>query len=217
MTSASKPASSASGSVFIVDDDASFLRALSRLLRAAGFTVQTFESAKSFLNRTDPDRPGCVVADLQMPEMNGIELQEALGRTANPLPVVFLTGQGDIPTTVRAMRKGAVDFLTKYAGKEEVLSAVERALGRNVGERAKRERLQMLRERFGALSERESEVLGYVLRGKLNKQIAAELSIHERTVKLHRTNITRKLRVHSVAELTRLAGEAGLLSPGVSA
>jgi two-component system response regulator FixJ len=215
MSSDSKQGSCASGSVFIVDDDASFLRALSRLLRAAGYTVETYESAKSFLERTDPNRPGCVVADLQMPEMNGIELQEALGRTANPLPIVFLSGQGDIPTTVRAMRKGAVDFLTKYARKEDVLSAVERALGRHAGERAKRERLQTLRERFDALSSRESEVLSYVLRGKLNKQIAAELSIHERTVKLHRTSITRKLRVHSVAELTRLAGEAGLFRPGV--
>jgi two-component system response regulator FixJ len=140
-------------------------------------------------------------------------LQEALGRTANPLPFVFLTGQGDIPTTVRAMQKGAVDFLTKSARKEDLLSAVERAIQRNADERENRDRLQTLRERFDALSERESEVLSYVLRGKLNKQIAAELSIHERTVKLHRTNITRKLRVHSVAELTRLAGEAGLFKP----
>lgn len=217
MSSASKQSSCAPGSVFVVDDDASFLRALSRLLRAAGYTVQTFESARSFLARTDADQAGCVVADLQMPGMNGIELQEALGRTANPLPIVFLTGQGDIPTTVRAMRKGAVDFLTKYAPKEEVLSAVERALGRSAGERAKRERLQRLRERFDALSKREWEVLNCVLRGKLNKQIAAELSIHERTVKLHRTSITRKLRVRSVAELTQLAVEAGLFRPGVLA
>jgi FixJ family two-component response regulator len=126
------------------------------------------------------------------------------------MPVIFLTGQGDIPTTVRAMQQGAVDFLTKRAPKEDILAAVERALGRNAGERGKREQLRALRERFDVLSKRELEVLGHVLRGKLNKQIAADLLINERTVKMHRTSITRKLQVYSVAELTRLAVEAGV-------
>lgn len=198
------------GIVFIVDDDPSFLRSMSRLLSAVGYTVRPFESAQSFLNQLTPDVHGCVVADLQMPGMNGLELQDALRRSANPLPVVFLTGQGDIPTTVNAMRRGAEDFLTKRANREEILAAVERAIERDVQERQQRERLQLLQRRFGALSKRELEVLEQVVQGRMNKQIAADLDINERTVKLHRTNITRKLGVQSVAELTRLADGAEL-------
>jgi|SRR5579859_1753886 len=201
---------SRSGTVFIVDDDASFLQSVSRLLRAVGYTVQAFATAQEFLDRLAPEMSGCVVADLQMPGMNGLELQKALSRSANPLPVVFLTGQGDIPTTVIAMRDGAVDFLTKRAPKEELLAAVERAFDREAQERQRRERLGDLRRRFDELSERELEVLAHVVQGKMNKQIAADLNINERTVKLHRTNITRKLGVQSVAELTRLVDEAGL-------
>lgn len=212
MSFASKHCRGGPDCIFIVDDDASFLRSLSRLLRAAGYTIQAFGSALEFLDRADAQMPGCVVADLQMPGLNGLALQEALGRSANPMPVIFLTGQGDIPTTVRAMQQGAVDFLTKRAPKEDLLAAVERALRRNAGEREKREHLRALRDRFDDLSERELEVLGHVLRGKLNKQIAADLRINERTVKLHRTSITRKLQVHSVAELARLAVEAGVFS-----
>lgn len=198
------------GTVYIVDDDASFLRSVSRLLSAVGYTVQTFESAQDFLGRLSPEMSGCVVADLQMPGMNGLELQKALKLSANPLPVIFLTGQGDIPTTVIAMRDGAVDFLVKRAPKEELLAAVGRAIERGLKERQQRERLRALRGRFDQLSQRELEVLERVVRGWMNKQIAAELNIIERTVKLHRTNLTRKLGVQSVAELTRLADEAGL-------
>jgi FixJ family two-component response regulator len=199
-----------SGTVFIVDDDPSFLRSVSRLLGAVGYNVQAFESAHEFLDRLTPEMSGCVVADLQMPGMSGLELQDALGRSVNPMPVIFLTGQGDIPTTVNAMRSGAEDFLTKRARKEELLAAVERAFERDVQERQQRERLRELRRRFDELSKRELEVLGHVVQGKMNKQIAASLNINERTVKLHRTNITRKLGVQSVAELTRLVDEAGL-------
>lgn len=199
-----------SGTVFIVDDDASFLRSATRLLSAVGYTVQAFESAQVFLNRLTPEMSGCVVADLQMPGMNGLELQEALRKSANPLPVIFLTGQGDIPTTVSAMRSGAEDFLTKRARKEELLAAVERAFERDAQERQQREQLRGLRRRFAELSKRELEVLEQVVQGRMNKQIAAALNINERTVKLHRTNLTRKLGVQSVAELTRLVGEAGL-------
>src|SRR5579862_1240152 len=198
------------GTVFIVDDDASFLQSVSRLLRAVGYTVQAFASAQEFMDQFTPEMSGCVVADLQMPGMNGLELQEALKRSANPLPVIFLTGQGDIPVTVSAMRSGAEDFLTKRARKEELLAAVERAFERNAQERQQRERLQGLRRRFDELSQRELEVLAHVVQGRMNKQIAADLNINERTVKLHRTNITRKLAVQSVAELTRLVDEAGL-------
>ena len=199
-----------SGTVFIVDDDMPFLRSMSRLLRAVGYTVEHFSSAQEFLNRLTPELSGCVVSDLQMPEMDGMAFQAALNRTSNPLPVVFLTGQGDIPTTVKAIQGGAEDFLTKLAPKEKLLAAVERALERDARERQQRERQQTLRGQFSILSERELEVLGHVIRGKMNKEIADDLSINLRTVKLHRTNITRKLNVQSVAELTRLADEAGL-------
>jgi FixJ family two-component response regulator len=199
-----------SGTIFIVDDDTSFLQSVARLLRAVGYTVQAFASAQEFLDRLAPEMSGCVVADLQMPGMNGLELQEALRRSANPLPVIFLTGQGDIPATVSAMRSGAEDFLTKRARKEELLTAVERAFDRDAQERQQRERLWDLRRRFDELSKRELEVLEQVVKGGMNKQIAAELNINERTVKLHRTNITRKLGVQSVAELTRLVEEAGV-------
>jgi FixJ family two-component response regulator len=200
--------------VFIVDDDVSFLRSVSRFLRAAGYSVQTFDSAKIILEQLDPGMSGCVLADLQMPGMNGLELQEALAKSANPLPVVFLSAQGDIPTTVRAMQRGAEDFLTKLTPKEKLLDAVRRALARGARERKAREHLRELRGRFDLLTPRELEVLEQVVRGRLNKQIADDLEINERTVKLHRTNLTRKLQVQSVAELTRLVGEAGLFKHG---
>ena len=183
--------------VHIVDDDASFLAAASRLLRASGFAVKTFSSASDFLAQRDADAPGCVVADLQMPEMNGFDLQSALARTHSPLPTLFLTGQGDIPSSVRAMRGGAEDFLEKSAPKEKLVDAVKRALARDEREREERARRRELRARFDALSERELEVLGHVVQGRLNKQIADALGIHERTVKLHRTAITTKLGVPS--------------------
>ncbi len=194
--------------VHVVDDDGSFLIGLSRLLRASGYSVKTFSSGQEFLDQL-ADTPGCVIADLQMPGLNGLDLQEALTRTGSSLPVIFLSGQGDIPTTVRAMRHGAEDFLTKTAPKEEVLEAVGRALARDARQREESARLQALRARLDVLTPREREVLQHVLRGRLNKQIAAELGIHERTVKLHRTAITTKLQVRSVAELTQLVQEAG--------
>ena len=199
-----------SSTVFIVDDDASFLRSVSRFLRAAGYSVQAFESAKKLLDQLAPGMSGCVLADLQMPGLNGLELQEALMKSANPLPVVFLSAQGDIPTTVQAMRGGAEDFLTKLSPKEKLLDAVARALARGAQECKERGRLQELRARFGALTPRELEVLEHVVRGLMNKQIAGTLGINERTVKMHRTNLTRRLQVQSVAELTRLVEEAGL-------
>ena len=196
--------------VQIVDDDRSFLVATSRLLRASGFAVKTFSSAADFLAQHGTDAPGCVLADLQMPGMNGLDLQSALARSPNPLPILFLTGHGDIPSSVRAMRGGAVDFLEKSAPKEKLLDAVRRALARDAQEREQRARRRNLRARFDALTERELEVLSHVVQGRLNKQIAADLGIHERTVKLHRTAITTKLGVASVAELTRLTLEAGI-------
>ena len=200
--------------VHIVDDDASFLTATARLLRASGFAVKTFSSASDFLAQRDTDAPGCVVADLQMPGLNGLDLQSALALTRNPLPLLFLTGHGDIPSTVRAMRGGAEDFLTKRAPKEQLLDAVKRALARDAQAREQRARLRGLRARFDAVTPREREVLAHLLQGQLNKQIAYDLAINERTVKLHRTSFMRKLRVQSVAELTRLVQDAGLLQNG---
>ncbi len=198
-----------SGTVFIVDDDPSFLKSVSRLLRSAGYPVQTFESATAFLAQLGSEMTGCVLADLQMPGLDGLELQAALKKSSNPLPVVFLSAQGDIPTTVKAMRQGAEDFLTKLCSKENLLEAVRRALARGTEE-------QKHRQRFAQLSPRELEVLKHVVRGQLNKQIADDLGINIRTVKLHRTNLTRKLGVQSVAELTRLAEASGWFKPGSS-
>src|SRR5664279_5340896 len=198
--------------VHIVDDDASFLDAVSRLLRASGFLVRVFSSASEFLEQHDNDLPGCVVTDLQMPGLNGLDLQSALMRSGNPLPGLFLTGHGEIAATVSAMRSGAEDFLEKRAPKDLLLEAVGRALARDMRERDARIRQRELRARFAALSEREREVLFHVVQGRLNKQIASDLGIHERTVKLHRTSITTKLGVPSVAALTRLAQEAGIFT-----
>jgi len=198
--------------VHIVDDDASFLAATSRLLRASGFAVKTFASATALLAQREDDAPGCVLADVRMPGMSGLELQSALAQSRNPLPILFLTGHGDIPSSVSAMRDGAEDFLEKRGPKAQLLGAVRRALARDARERESRARQREVRARFDALTPREFEVLGHVVRGKLNKQIAGDLGIHERTVKLHRTAITTKLRVQSVAELTRLTDEAGLFT-----
>jgi FixJ family two-component response regulator len=198
--------------VHVVDDDASFLAATSRLLRASRLQVKTFSSAKEFLTQVALDAPGCVVVDLQMPGMGGLELQAALSRTSKTMPLVFLTGQGDIPASVRAMRGGAEDFLEKRTPKEKLLDAVKRALARNALERENCAKLSELKARFNSLTERELEVLGHVVRGQLNKQIADDLGIHERTVKAHRTAITTKMEVHSVAELTRLTLDAGIFT-----
>jgi FixJ family two-component response regulator len=210
----SKPLPPATGhrpaaTIYVVDDDVSYLRSVSRLLRASGFHVVIHNSPEEFLGELKPDMNGCVISDLRMPGMDGIALQQALQKAGSPLPIIFLSGHGDIPTTVQAMRGGAEDFLTKHTPKEVLLAAVKRALARNETDRAERARLQALRRPFELLTDREREVLRQVVQGKMNKEIAADLGIHERTVKLHRTSITTKLGVHSVAELTRLAQAAG--------
>lgn len=194
--------------VRVVDDDPSFLVAVARLLRAAGYTVRPFESAAEVLAQLG-GTPGCIIADLRMPGMDGLDLQQALLRGPNALPVIFLTGAGDIPTTVRAMRHGAEDFLTKQAPQEDLLAAVDRAIARDARQRAQAAHSRELNARLATLSQRERDVLLHVVRGRLNKQIAADLGIGERTIKLHRTAITTKLQVRSAAELTRLVQDAG--------
>jgi len=197
--------------VRIVDDDASFLTAVARLLRASGFAVKTFASAADFLSMLEPEVPGCVIVDLQMPGLSGLELQEHLAKERYTLPVIFLSGQGDIPSSVQAMRRGAEDFLTKTAPKEELLDAVQRAINRDLRERTGRTRQDALAARFATLSPREREVLQHVLQGKLNKQIAYDLGINERTVKLHRTAVKSKLNVSTTNEMTKVCLEYGYL------
>jgi FixJ family two-component response regulator len=196
--------------VHVVDDDQGFLVALCRFLRAAGFTVVSCDSATSLLALVSGETRGCIVADLQMPGIGGLELQQLLAGRGIALPMVFLTGQGTVPTSVRAMRDGAVDFLEKLAPREELLAAIVRALHKDAEGHAARLLLEERRRRLAALTERELEVLGLVVRGLMNKQIAAQLGIHERTVKLHRTAITSKLGVHPVAQLAIFASEARL-------
>ena len=195
--------------VRIIDDDVSFLTSVARLLSASGFVVKTFTSAVEFLIQPELDVPGCVLVDLQMPGLSGLDLQEALAKAGHVLPVIFISGYGDVPTTVQAMRGGAEDFLTKTAPKEELIEAVKHALTRDADERAKRAKMAALRAAFATLTPRELEVLKHVVRGRLNKEIAYDLGINERTVKLHRTAITTKLEVHSTAELTKLWIEVG--------
>jgi FixJ family two-component response regulator len=198
--------------VHVVDDDVSFLTAISRLLRASGFAVKTFSSAANFLAQLDEEVLGCVVADLRMPGVGGLELQALLAQSSTPLPVLFLTGNADVPSTVSAMRGGAVDFLEKTAPKDTLIAAIHEAIARDAQHRDQCAARLELRARFDALTRRELQVLSHVVQGRLNKQIASDLGIHERTVKLHRTAITTKLRVQSVAELTRLTDEAGILA-----
>lgn len=189
--------------VHVADDDASFARALSRLLTAHGFAVRAFGSGSDLLAQVTPASRGCVVMDLNMPDLDGLEVQGRLAQSGVAMPIVFLTGRGDIPSSVRAMRQGAADFLEKQASETDLVAAVRRALEADAIGSA-------LRARFAHLSERELEVLRHVVRGRMNKQIAADLGIHERTVKLHRSAITTKLGVRSAAELASLARDAGL-------
>jgi two-component system, LuxR family, response regulator FixJ len=200
--------------VFVVDDDASFREAISRLVRAGGYAVQTFGSAWDFMQASRVDGPGCVLLDLSMPGVSGLDLQKALVRSDQPLPIVFLTGKGDIPTSVQAMRAGAEDFLLKPAKKEVLFAAIERALARDKEDRERRARQREVSARFGTLTPREREVLAHVLRGQLNKEIATDLDASERTIKTHRASLMAKLRVQSVAELVQLVHEGGISEAG---
>ena len=190
--------------VFIVDDYPPVRRSISRLLRAAGFAVAAFASAKEFLVQYDPQTLGCLVLDVAMPTLNGLELQRILEKAGSDLPIIFLTGQGDIPKSVEAMKHGAVDFLTKPVNDKELLTAVRTAIEKDCALRRRQTELSEIRARLSTLTPREREVLEHVVTGKLNKQIAGDLGTVEQTVKVHRARVMEKLKVQSVAELVRL-------------
>jgi FixJ family two-component response regulator len=194
----------------LVDDEPGMLKALQRLLNAEGFHVRTFASAGEFLARFPSERVDCLVLDVTMPGLSGLELQEQLNRAGARLPIVFLTGQGDIPMSVRAIKAGAVNFLTKPVDDAELLAAVRVALAEAARQQAEQAALAAERSRLESLTPRELEVLRHVIAGKLNKQIAADLGTSEQTIKVHRMRITEKMGLPSVAELVRAAGRLNL-------
>ncbi len=196
--------------VFIVDDDPSVRRGLTRLIRAAEWQAEAFCSATEFLASEHRRGPGCIVLDIKMPGMTGPELQEALSNAEYCLPIIFLSGHGDVPTTAEAMKRGAVDFLTKPVDREDLLAAIRVSLAKDAECREARAEVVSIRERIATLTPREHEIMTYVITGMLNKQIATELGIAVETVKIHRGRVTEKLETESVAELVRLTESAGV-------
>ncbi|HWM48432.1 MAG TPA: response regulator [Xanthobacteraceae bacterium] len=197
-------------SVFLVDDDAGVLRALSRLVRTAGYDVVAFDSPQAFLDRHDPAVPGCAIFDLAMPGIDGLQLQAALLEKGVARAVIFVTGKGEIPDSVRAIQNGAIDFLTKPVDAQGLLRAIRRAHERDAHVRATREEMDALHALVEKLTPREYEVLTHVIAGRLNKQIAGDLGTVEKTIKVHRGRMMDKMGVRSVAELVRLADKVGI-------
>jgi FixJ family two-component response regulator len=196
--------------IAVVDDDPAILRSLGRLLRTRGFDARTYESAAALLAEVATLRPSCIIADLLMPGINGLEFQRALTDAGLAFPLVFITGRGDIRSSVLAMRHGAVDFLAKPFGKDELFDAIDRALERDRATRAAHSQDAAFHERASSLTRREREVFASVVEGLMNKQIAAKLGIAEKTVKIHRARIMRKMEVRSVAQLARIAERFGI-------
>jgi FixJ family two-component response regulator len=196
--------------IYLVDDDPAVLKSLSRLLRSAGYEPEIFLSAREFMKKYDPDVPGCLVLDLAMPEVNGLELQQWLKRSNSPLPVIFLTGHGSVPASVQAMKEGAFDFLMKPVMGASFVKAIEQALLKDSEVRRAQAETTAVLARLAALTPREREVLERVVCGKLNKEIAAELGNAEKTIKIHRARIMEKMGVDSLAELARVAERIGI-------
>jgi FixJ family two-component response regulator len=198
--------------VHVVDDDAAFRSAIARLLGASGYQVALYSSASELLEKLPDGGPGCILLDVKMSGLNGPQLQERLGEIGYKLPIVFLTGHGDVPTSVRAIKAGAEDFLTKPVPKKDLLAAIEHALNRYEEIRDHDSRIAALRSLVSRLTPREKEVFALVVRGKLNKQIAHELDIAERTIKAHRQQVMEKCQVQTLAELVLIAERLGILS-----
>jgi FixJ family two-component response regulator len=200
--------------VFVVDDDPSVRTSTERLVRSMGFMVQTFGSAKEFLASARPDGPACLVLDIRLPGLSGLDLQRELARSGVEIPIIFMTGHGDIPMTVRAMKAGAVEFLTKPLHRQALLDAIRTAIDRDRAARTERLEGRQLRQRYEQLTAREREVMALVVAGLLNKQIAGELATTERTIKFHRAHIMQKMEAESLAELVRMASQLGISNKG---
>ena len=196
--------------VFVVDDDKSVCKGLGRLIRSAGIDVELFESAQAFLERETPNGPTCLVLDVQMPGLNGLDLQDQLAARGIHTPIIFITGHGDIPMSVKAMKAGAVDFLPKPFEDKALLVAIQQALEKDHRNRRNRGEVQAIHERLDQLTKREREVFDLVITGMLNKQIAGDLGAAEKTIKVHRGRMMRKMKVESVAELVHLSEKAGV-------
>ena len=202
----------ASPVIHVVDDDRSFRTALARLLRASGYEVVDYDSAASFLRSIEHSKPGCILLDVQMPTLGGLRLQEELAKLSHAWPIIFLTGHGDIPTSVLAIKAGAEDFLTKPVPSKTLLAAIDRALVRYESLQKNHDQLNSFKSLIATLTPRESQVFALMVRGKLNKQIAFELGTSERTIKAHRHMVMHKLNVQSFAEAVSIAERLGLLS-----
>jgi FixJ family two-component response regulator len=199
--------------VFVVDDDPPMREALNNLLRSVRLRVEAFGSAQEFLRGRRSDVPGCLVLDVRLPGLSGLDLQKRLVEAGTEIPIVFITGHGDIPMSVRAMKAGAVEFLTKPFREQDVLDAIQQALERDRNIREQRAEIEKLRSRFGSLTAREREVMNLMVAGLLNKQIAGELGTSEATVKIHRHQVLKKMGAGSLAELVRMADRLGIPTP----
>jgi FixJ family two-component response regulator len=202
--------------VFIVDDDISIRESLELLMADAGWRPEVFASAREFLARPRPQSPSCLILDVSLPDLNGLELQKHIASERAEMPIIFITGHGDIPMTVRAMRAGAAEFLTKPFAPGALLGAVQIALERSRASLVEKANLQVLRDRYASLSRREREVMGLVVRGQLNKQVGGELGISEITVKSHRGRVMRKMRARSLPELVNIAARLRLDTAGTT-
>jgi FixJ family two-component response regulator len=203
----------ADGMVFVVDDDAAMRRSLDSVLRSVGLRVEVFASAQDFLHCSPPNVPGCLVLDVRLPGLSGLDLQTRMAEAGLDIPIVFVTAHGDIPMTVRAMKGGAVEFLQKPFRDQDLLDAIHLGLERSRKARAQRAETEELHKRYSSLTRREREVMAHVVAGLLNKQIAGELGTSETTVKIQRHRVMEKMGAHSLAELVRMADRLGVLTP----